>query len=232
MWDLVPWPGLELRTLHWKCRVLATGPPGKSRKSLFLALTNTGKPTWSYLRISKTNNILINKRRGDWKILPQEGGSGGRTKAEKSREQFMVESRWSFQKTIRGSHNLPEGLSETEAAVSGQKIWRGKGKIIIPRNDDGRKQEKYMCLMAGMKSLWEARKGSIAISCCMKVYHGCGGRIWESPSEFRKKETQCCKDESDDKGDFRDVGQKMYSCVTPVCLGAQLRPTLLWPHGL
>ena len=30
MWDLVPQPGIEPRTLHWECGVLATGPPGKS----------------------------------------------------------------------------------------------------------------------------------------------------------------------------------------------------------
>ena len=30
MWDLVPWRGIEPRPLHWECRVLATGPPGKS----------------------------------------------------------------------------------------------------------------------------------------------------------------------------------------------------------
>ena len=27
---LVPWPGIESTTLHWKSRVLTTGPPGKS----------------------------------------------------------------------------------------------------------------------------------------------------------------------------------------------------------
>ena len=31
MWDLVPWPGMELRPhVLWECRVLATGSPGKS----------------------------------------------------------------------------------------------------------------------------------------------------------------------------------------------------------
>ena len=30
MWDLVPWPGIQPRPPHWECRVLATGPPGKS----------------------------------------------------------------------------------------------------------------------------------------------------------------------------------------------------------
>ena len=80
--------------------------------------------------------------------------------------------------------------------------------------------------------LWEARKGSIAISCCMNIYHGCGGHVWESSPEFRKKETKCWKDKSNDEGDFRDVGQKMYSCLTPVCLRAYWCPSLLWPHGL
>lgn len=51
--------------------------------------------------------------------------------------------------------------------------------------------------------------GSIAISCCVKVYHGCGGHIWESPSEFREKETKGWKDESNNKWDFRNAGQKM-----------------------
>ena len=30
MWDLVPWPGIEPRPLHWENGVLATGSPGKS----------------------------------------------------------------------------------------------------------------------------------------------------------------------------------------------------------
>ena len=30
MWDLVPLPGIEPRSLHWKHGVLATRPPGKS----------------------------------------------------------------------------------------------------------------------------------------------------------------------------------------------------------
>ena len=30
MWNLVPWPGIEPRPLHWEHGVLATGPPGKS----------------------------------------------------------------------------------------------------------------------------------------------------------------------------------------------------------
>ena len=30
MWDLVPRSGMEPGPLHWKCRVLATGLPGKS----------------------------------------------------------------------------------------------------------------------------------------------------------------------------------------------------------
>ena len=42
----------------------------------------------------------------------------------------MVESRWSFQKIVRGSHNLPEGLSETEAAVSGQRSGGEKAKQL------------------------------------------------------------------------------------------------------
>ena len=29
MWNLVPWPGINLDLLHWGCRVLAAGPPGK-----------------------------------------------------------------------------------------------------------------------------------------------------------------------------------------------------------
>ena len=30
-WDLVPWPGMESRSLHWELGVLATGSWGKSR---------------------------------------------------------------------------------------------------------------------------------------------------------------------------------------------------------
>ena len=36
MWDLVPWPGVEPRPLHWECGVLATGPPGKSLSVLYI----------------------------------------------------------------------------------------------------------------------------------------------------------------------------------------------------
>ena len=37
--DLVPWPGIRPGLLYWKCRVLATGPPGKSPVLLFLVMT-------------------------------------------------------------------------------------------------------------------------------------------------------------------------------------------------
>ena len=30
MWDLVPWPRIKLKSSAWECRVLDTGPPGKS----------------------------------------------------------------------------------------------------------------------------------------------------------------------------------------------------------
>ena len=30
LWDLVPWPGIEPRHLHWEHGVLTAGPPGKS----------------------------------------------------------------------------------------------------------------------------------------------------------------------------------------------------------
>ena len=36
MWDPFPWPGLEQGPLHYECRVLATGPPGKSQPGRFL----------------------------------------------------------------------------------------------------------------------------------------------------------------------------------------------------
>ena len=36
MWDLVPWPGIKPRPLHWEGGVLATGPPGKSRPIFFI----------------------------------------------------------------------------------------------------------------------------------------------------------------------------------------------------
>ena len=32
MWNLVPWLGIEPRLAAWECRVLATGPPGKSNE--------------------------------------------------------------------------------------------------------------------------------------------------------------------------------------------------------
>ena len=28
MWNLVPWPGIKSRPLHWECKLLAPGPPG------------------------------------------------------------------------------------------------------------------------------------------------------------------------------------------------------------
>ena len=30
MWDLVPWPGITPRPLHWELRIFVTGSPGKS----------------------------------------------------------------------------------------------------------------------------------------------------------------------------------------------------------
>ena len=35
--NLVPWPGIELRPLHWEHRVLASGPPGKSHILTFVS---------------------------------------------------------------------------------------------------------------------------------------------------------------------------------------------------
>ena len=50
MWDLVPWPGIELRPLHWERGVLATGPPGKSLIQIHLPFTrNCSCPVISYL---------------------------------------------------------------------------------------------------------------------------------------------------------------------------------------
>ena len=37
--DLVPWPGIRPGLLHWKCRDIATGSPGKSPVLLFLVMT-------------------------------------------------------------------------------------------------------------------------------------------------------------------------------------------------
>ena len=39
--DLAPWPGIRPRLLQWKCRVLATGPPGKSPIHLFQVMIGT-----------------------------------------------------------------------------------------------------------------------------------------------------------------------------------------------
>ena len=47
MWDLVPSPGSP----HWKCRVLATGPPGKSLYFSFLNIFwKAGNGDWSSVR--------------------------------------------------------------------------------------------------------------------------------------------------------------------------------------
>ena len=35
MWNLVPCPGVEPGALHWECRILVTGPSGKSTDSFF-----------------------------------------------------------------------------------------------------------------------------------------------------------------------------------------------------
>ena len=43
MWDLVPWPGTEPGPLHWECRVLTTGPPGKS---LLYSKVKKLRPRW------------------------------------------------------------------------------------------------------------------------------------------------------------------------------------------
>ena len=43
IWDLVPWPGVEPRPLHWELRVLATGPPGKFPDGFVLNLQYNGR---------------------------------------------------------------------------------------------------------------------------------------------------------------------------------------------
>ena len=35
MWDLVPWPRMKPHSVHGECRILATGPPGKSPNTTF-----------------------------------------------------------------------------------------------------------------------------------------------------------------------------------------------------
>ena len=35
MWDLVPWPRMKPHSVHWECRILATGPPRKSPNTTF-----------------------------------------------------------------------------------------------------------------------------------------------------------------------------------------------------
>jgi len=42
MWDLVPWPGVENRALHWEHGVSARGPPGSPR---FQNFSNASHPT-------------------------------------------------------------------------------------------------------------------------------------------------------------------------------------------
>ena len=57
MWELIPWPGLNLNTLHWKLRLLTTGPPGKSQKPFLLRTSywplllrqKAGKFSWSLI---------------------------------------------------------------------------------------------------------------------------------------------------------------------------------------
>ena len=45
--SLVSQPGTEPRPLHWEFRVLATGPPAKSRQSLIL-LGGLKQSTWAH----------------------------------------------------------------------------------------------------------------------------------------------------------------------------------------
>ena len=54
MCDLVPWPGIEPRLLHWQCRVLATEPPGKSFESLFMQ----DNGTVAYVAVSFSNQHI------------------------------------------------------------------------------------------------------------------------------------------------------------------------------
>ena len=42
MWDLVPGPGSNQGPLHWKLKVLATGPSGKSRLTFLLVANAVG----------------------------------------------------------------------------------------------------------------------------------------------------------------------------------------------
>ena len=42
MWDLIPWPGMEPGPLCWELRILATGPPDKSRLLVFKATISWG----------------------------------------------------------------------------------------------------------------------------------------------------------------------------------------------
>ena len=98
MWDLVPWPGMELWHLHWESRVLATRPPGKSHVDVllptclpewtqnyaFFFVPPTPTPTPPPLPFSQTNmaevtrekaravcNCLFLGRR--WRSLPSKG---------------------------------------------------------------------------------------------------------------------------------------------------------------
>ena len=48
MWDLVPWPGMELGSLHWECGTLATGPP---RSTPGLYVLNVGHVVHLRLRL-------------------------------------------------------------------------------------------------------------------------------------------------------------------------------------
>ena len=52
MWDLVPWPGIELHPRYWEYEVLATEPPGKS-SSVLLMMSMRISPWWrNHLKMS------------------------------------------------------------------------------------------------------------------------------------------------------------------------------------
>jgi len=52
---LVPWPGWNAHSLHWKLKVLTIGLPGKSNNILFLKLINRDFPVGPVVRNPPSN---------------------------------------------------------------------------------------------------------------------------------------------------------------------------------
>ena len=55
-WDLVPWQGIKPGPLHSECRVLTTGPLGKSQRVRILKSKQSSNPCFGLLRLGSPSS--------------------------------------------------------------------------------------------------------------------------------------------------------------------------------